>query len=93
MYNYIHGLKRRAYSINRKGKMMNIAEQIKAFYVEINMENGRESISDYEAFVTECQEKSNDIDQDIDNESTTYEFVDDSVIVLSNSNAYVYGSK
>lgn len=72
---------------------MNIAEQIKAFHIEINAQNGRESVKDYDAFVSECEEKANDIDQDFDNESTTYEFVDGSVIVWNNSDVYVYGSK
>lgn len=72
---------------------MNIAEQIKAFHIEINAENGSESVKDYDAFVAECEEKAGDIDQDWDTETTTYEFMDGSVIVLNNSDVHTYGAK
>ncbi|UNY40584.1 hypothetical protein KLER11_gp52 [Pararheinheimera phage vB_PsoM_KLER1-1] len=69
---------------------MNTAQQIKAFYTTIT-ESGEQV--DVSALMDECQEKAKDVDQDWDAESTTYEFVDGSVIVVCNSEVSVYGCK
>lgn len=61
--------------------MSNIAEQIKTFH------------TDYNEMLEEAEEAAMNIDQDWDNESTTFEFIDGSVLVVCNSEAFAYGSK
>lgn len=70
---------------------MTIAQQIKSFHIEIDR-TGAESVKNDDDFVAECEQKAVDIEQD-DAESTTYEFVDGSVIVWSNAEVFVYGSR
>lgn len=72
---------------------MNIAEQIKAFHSHINTADGSWSIKDYEDFVDDCEQKASAIEQDWDNGSTTYTFVDGSVIVWSEQFVETYGAK
>lgn len=70
---------------------MTIAEQIKSFH--INKENLLTRVKNYDEFVSECEEKAIDVEQDFDAESTTYEFVDGSVIVWTGSDVYCYGCR
>lgn len=72
---------------------MNIAEQIKRSNIVINKENGLEQIENYDELFEECENKAVNIEQDMDFETTTYEFIDNSVLVICNSSIYVYGCK
>jgi len=71
---------------------MTIAANLKSHYVDLDVSTGLEVIKDYDSFVSECEDKSEDIEQDFDNESTSYSFVDGSVIVWSGSEIRAYGS-
>ena len=72
---------------------MNTASQIKSFYTSVNPKNGADLITDYEGLASECEEKANDIEQDVDLGATTYEFVDGSVLVWSDSEVRAYGGR
>jgi hypothetical protein len=80
---------------------MTIADQIKQFHVESKVyefENDTSySIKNWNDFVQECEEKSVNIDQDWDAESTTYEFADGSTLVWCGENVveniWTYGTK
>ncbi len=60
---------------------MNIAEQIKAFYQD-----------DLDGLMAEAEEKG-EVTQDWDNESTEYDFVDGSVLIVCNNDVFVYSSR
>jgi hypothetical protein len=74
---------------------MNIAQQIKAFYVAINPANGSETFdkSSWEIMIEDCEEIAQEVDQDWDNETTSYTFYDGSVLVICNRQVSVYGAK
>lgn len=65
---------------------MNIAEQIKQFHT------GQEAI-EYQEFVSECESKAVDVEQDFDAESTLYEFADGSVLVWSGAEIHTFGCR
>mgnify|MGYP003653296842 CR=1 FL=1 len=75
---------------------MTIANEIKAAHIDLDMENGNESVKDYDKLVQECESKASDIDQDFDvNETTAYTFIDGSVLVWNGffKALSAYGSK
>lgn len=67
---------------------MTIANQIKAFYTTQTERGDKVDVS---ALTNECEEKAVTVDQDWDNESTTYVFADDSCIVCCGSEVSAYG--
>ena len=66
---------------------MTIAQQIKAFYVNINPENGIETF-DWQGLIDECDEKGV-AEQDWEYETTTYNFIDGSVLIIWNNEVSV----
>lgn len=72
---------------------MTIAAQVKSFHVELDQNNGSESVKNWDDFTAECEEKAIETDQDWDAESTTYTFADGSCIVSSSGHVSAYGSK
>ena len=66
---------------------MNIAEQLKAFHTKNDYR------INYSALADEAEQKSILITQDWENETTEYDFVDGSVIVIHGSSVWVYGSR
>lgn len=69
---------------------MTIANQILAFYTKTTEFGDDVNVPD---LMGECEQKAVNKNQDWDNESTTYEFADGSVIVVCNNEARHYGSK
>lgn len=66
---------------------MTIAQQMKAFYVTINPENGVETF-DWQGLIDECEQKGV-AEQDWDHETTTYLFADKSVLIIWNNEVRV----
>lgn len=66
---------------------MSIAEQIKDYHTARPSEDGY-----YDAMTIECEEKAVEIDQDWDNETTTYTFADGSAMVQTTEEFFAYGS-
>lgn len=74
---------------------MTIAEQLKSFYTErvLNEYKGRvDYIVDYIGLASEA-EQIGKVTQDWDSESTEYDFVDGSVLVICGPDVTVYGSR
>lgn len=61
---------------------MSIAENIKHYCDEFKKD-----------IVIECEDLTNDVEQDWDNETTTYTFSDNSCIVMCGSQILAYASK
>lgn len=61
---------------------MNIAQQIKTFH--------NKSITE---MMEEAEEKATEINQDWDNESTEYDFIDGSVLIISGNYVNHYASR
>lgn len=66
---------------------MTIAQQIKAFYVSINPGNGIERF-DWECLIKECEEKGQ-AEQDWEYGTTTYNFMDGSVLIICDNEVRV----
>jgi len=75
---------------------MNIAEQLRAFYIDIDFSTGVEKVNDWPSFIAECELKCNgDPEYDCDVETTTYYFVDGSVLEIRYDDGQIvpYGCK
>jgi hypothetical protein len=70
---------------------MNIAEQIKAFYVFVDQYTGAQTF-DWQPMLAECEQKGTP-EQDWENETTEYIFADGSVLKVWNQEVTAYGAK
>lgn len=66
---------------------MNTAQLIKIRHTDSNNQ-----ITDYDAFVADCENLTDDVEQNFANETTTYTFADSSVLVWSAFAVLVFGS-
>lgn len=66
---------------------MTIAEQLKAFHTK------NDCRIDYSTLVDDAEQISVLITQDWENETTEYDFIDGSVIVINGPSVWVYGSR
>lgn len=73
---------------------MNIAEQIKAYYSEFSPSLGYYivPVTAFSELIEEAEEKAIDTEQDWDNESTMFVFVDKSCLVIQNQTVSTYGT-
>lgn len=69
---------------------MNIAEQIKAFYVFVDQYTGAQTF-DWQSMFAECEQKGTS-EQDWENETTEYTFSDGSVLKVWNQEVTTYGA-